>query len=256
MNTYTVSDILHYCNISVDKCSPIAKHPISCYDLTFVLKGSMMYIADNEKYVLCENDAILLPPGTVRQRFEGTRRVQYVSFNFKIFSDCELALPRFMKNAVDQDIRTLMGVFSQKHLSTRYNSRERLCNLLNYILYELLNTVELKSNDPQVIKIERFIDDNIFGRITLDMIAQHVHLSKEYVAYLFKKHMGITVIDYVNEKKMILAKNMIQTGEMSLKDVAENLGYENYGYFSRLFKKHFNTSPISFKKNSEQRTVI
>lgn len=248
MNAYIVRDILHYCNISVDRCSQIAKKSISCYDLTFVLKGSMMYVANGEKYVLCENDAILLPPGTVRQRFEGTRKVQYVSFNFKIFPDSEVALPLFMEGAVNQDIRTLMGMFSQRHLSPHYNSKEKLCNILNYILYELMNAVELKSNDPHVIKIQRFIDDNIFGRITLDMIAQNVHLSKEYVTYLFKKNVGMTVIDYVNEKKMILAKNMIQTGEMSLKDVAENLGYENYGYFSKVFKRHFNASPIKFKK--------
>ena len=154
----------------------------------------------------------------------------------------------FLKNTITRDIRTLIGIFSQRHLSPLYNSKEKLCNILNYILFEILDTISLKSNHPEIIRIEKFIDENISGRITLTMISEHVHLSKEYISYIFKKNVGKTVIEYVNERKMMLAKNMIQAGEMSMKDIAENLGYENYGYFSRTFKKHFRTSPSHFKK--------
>ena len=85
-------------------------------------------------------------------------------------------------------------------------------------------------------------------RITLSMISEHVHLSREYVAYIFKRETGKTVIEYINERKMLLAKDMIQNGNLTLGEVAERLGFENYGYFSRCFKKHFNTSPKSYQK--------
>jgi YesN/AraC family two-component response regulator len=209
----------------------------------------MIYVADDKTYVLNENDAILLPPGTVRQRMAGAQKVQYVSFNFQIFPNCELSIPPFLKNVITQDIRKLINVFSQRHLSPKYYSKEKLCNLLNYILFELFDAVSLESNHTEVIKIEKFIEENITQKITLTMLSDHVHLSKEYIAYIFKKNVGKTVIEYVNETKMMFAKYMIQEGILSLRDIAENLGYENYGYFSRVFKKHFNTSPIEFKKS-------
>lgn len=249
MNAYIVKDISHYCYISVNRCTRISKFVIPYYDLTFVLKGSMTYLADDQEYTLKENDAILLPPGTARQRLEGTQKVQYVSFNFQIYENSELFVPPFLKNVITQDIRKLISVFSQSHLSPLYHSKEKLHNVLNYILFEIFNAASFQSNHPEVIKIEKFIDENISKKITLRTVSEYVHLSKEYVAYIFKKNVGKTVIEYINERKMLLAKNMIQSGEMSLGDIAKNLGYENYGYFSRIFKKHFNTSPGHFKKS-------
>ncbi len=252
MTAYFVKKISHYCNISVNRCTQIPQTVISYYDLTFVLKGSMHYTVNGKSYVLNENDAILLPPGSKRQRAEGIQKVHYVSFNFQTFPECELPVPIFLENIITQDIRKLIAVFSQQHISPLYHSKEKLFNVLNYILFEILDAVDLKSNHPEVKKIRKFIDENVSKKITLQMLGDHVHLSKEYVAYIFKKNVGKTVIEYVNERKMMLAKNMIKNEKMSLKDVAENLGYENYGYFSRVFKKHFNTTPIQFKNSNDQ----
>jgi len=69
-------------------------------------------------------------------------------------------------------------------------------------------------------------------------------LTKEYTAYLFKKEIGKTIIDYINERKMVIAKNMIDSGQAYLKDVALSLGFENYSYFSKLFKKYYDTTPV------------
>ena len=59
---------------------------------------------------------------------------------------------------------------------------------------------------------------------------------------------GKTVTDYVGERKMLLAKGMIQAGEHSLQEIAAELGFENYAYFSRLFKRHFHVTPMELKK--------
>ena len=61
--------------------------------------------------------------------------------------------------------------------------------------------------------------------------------------------MGKTLTDYVNERKMLLAKELILNGEMSLTDISTYLGFDNYNYFSRLFKQYLGITPISLKKN-------
>ena len=97
------------------------------------------------------------------------------------------------------------------------------------------------------MKIERFIEENITKKITLDMICKRFHFTKEYLSYLFKKNTGKTLIGYVNERKMRIAKDMIQYGEIPLNEIAERLGYSNYSYFSRLFSKQFNAPPHKFR---------
>ena len=75
------------------------------------------------------------------------------------------------------------------------------------------------------------------------MLSDHVHLSEEYISYIFKKNTEKTVIEYINEHKMILAKQMIEEGTLSLKEISESLGFEHYGYFSRVFKNRFHIPP-------------
>ena len=248
MTPYIVSDIRHYCNVSLSGCSRIHPHTIDYYDLTFVTKGTMTYFANGEKCEMHENDAILFPPGTLRERLDGDQKVEYVSFNFYVLPDFELKTPLFMKSVITHDIRKLIDVFPQKRLSTLYSSKEKLANLLNYIIFEILESVSLESNNPDIIKIKKFVEENICTKITLKMLSEHVHLTEEYISFIFKKHTGKTVIEYVNERKMILAKRMIDNREISLKEISETLGFENYGYFSRVFKKHFSAPPAKIKK--------
>ncbi len=250
MTAYPVKDLIHFCNINVKKSIEIGEQIISYYDLTFVLKGKLVYHINGERYEVCKNDAILLSPGTLRSREELCEDVSYASFNFKVYDGICLPDSPFLSSVVTDEIRVLLSAFSQSHLSSLYHSEEKLKNMLNYILFEIIDTVELKSNDKNTVKMIKYIDEHISEHITLSMISENVHLSREYTSYLFKKELGKTVIEYINERKMLIAKNMIQAGNMSLCDIAESLGYENYGYFSRSFKKHFNTSPKQYRSIS------
>jgi two-component system response regulator YesN len=83
----------------------------------------------------------------------------------------------------------------------------------------------------------------------LDDLSEELHLSKEYISRTFKKETDKTIIGYINEQKMFLAKELITNHNMSLVNVATQLGYDDYNYFSRIFKKHFSTAPNMFKKN-------
>ncbi len=252
MTAYPVTELLHFCNISVKKSLEMGEQIINYYDLTFVLRGRLVYYINGKKCELLKNDAILLPPGTRRSRVGLCEDVSYASFNFKVEDGFKLPDSLFLPSLVNEEMRTLLSAFSQSHLSPLYHSEEKLKNLLNYMLFEISDVLELKSNDKNIAAIIKYIDAHISERIALEDIAREVHLSREYLSYLFKKQLGKTVIEYVNERKMLIAKNMLQTGNMSASDIAESLGFENYGYFSRVFKKHFNTSPKRYKAISKR----
>ena len=249
MDAYIVKDIVFYCNTSAKACSEMKETILDFYDLTFVIKGEMTYIINGHKYLLQENDAILLPPGTLRQRISGNTSVKYVSFNFHVFDDTKLPQKIFMKNIITHDILKIISFCSHNHISRQYRSKEKLTNILNYILLEIQNILDIESNNPHVIKIVQFINTHITEPISLDDVSKHITLSKEYTSAIFKKETGKTVTEYINERKLMLAKEMIQSQKLSLTAIAENLGFENYSYLSKLFKKHHGKSPKQFSKN-------
>ena len=247
MKNYIVKELRHYCNISVDHCTAIGTELIDFYDLTFVCSGSMTYIANGKTINLGKNDAMFLRPGTERVRLQGTEPVKYVSFNFYMYPDEELPFDEYMPNCISAEIKNLAANFSQSHLLPYYHSREKVTNMLNYILFELLDIVSLGTGNEHVVKIAKYVDEHITGKISLKEVSDHVGLSREYTATVFKKEMGKTVTDFINERKMMLAKEMVLEGELPLTDIAASLGYENYNYFSRLFKRYFDKTPISVK---------
>ncbi len=246
-----VSELVHYGKVYTKKSMELLPTKIEFNELTLVLSGRLEYIINGTEYVLHENDMIFLPIGTLRQRRSLSVPTQYVSFNFLSKISDKLDFDIFMQGAVSKDIRGILSVFSQEKLSLLYHSKEKATCVLNYILYELLDNKSLGSNNYHITKALGYIHENIKSPITLDTLSRHLHLSREYTATLFKKELGKTVSEYVNEKKMQIAKNMINEGVWELREIAEQLGYENYGYFSRLFKRQFNILPSRVAKQEK-----
>lgn len=249
MNSYIVSDVIYYCNRSVSHCSSLEDRALSYYDFTFILSGSITYLVNNEKITIESGDAIFLRPGDSRCRVEGKAPVHYISFNF--LSDNEKMLPfgRIMKKCISEDIRRLISVYPPQHLVERFHAKEKCQNILNYILLELYDLHKLRSTNEHVIKIIKYIDEHITERMSLRDISEHFHLSKEHTSYIFKREMGIQLVSYINEQKALLAKRMIMRGEMALAEISDYLGFENYDYFSKTFKKYIGITPLKLKKN-------
>ena len=187
MIAYIVKDLLHYCNVSLKSVSAIESLPINYYDLTFVLKGEMTYIVNKKEYVLSENDAVLIPPGALRERRSSNEIVKYVSFNFTANEGAELPSNVYLKGIISHDIRSLCQIFSASHISDIYSTREKVINLFNYILLEINDAIELESNNKHIIDIIKFINEHISEPITLSVVSDKVNLTKEYVSHIFKK---------------------------------------------------------------------
>jgi len=243
-----VKDVIHYCNVCLEKCGEIFPHTIPYYDFTFMLEGTMVYYANDTKIVLQKNDAIFLPPGTLRAREAGSAQVRFVSFNFTVLDGVNFGFPIYMQDCINQNILKLVSVYPPSHLSFFYHAKEKCVNMLNYILYELLDAEAIKCDNEHVSKMLYYIEEHITEDLRLQKISEHMNLSKEYTSYIFKKETGKTLTDYVNERKILLAGELIQNGEMSLSEIAAYLGFENYNYFSRVFKRYMEISPVTFKK--------
>ncbi len=243
-----VSEMIYYSNMSVECCFDIPSHKIEYYELTFILKGTMTYYANGEKIVLKKDDAVFLKPGTIRSRERGEGHVHYISFNFLVKPEVNLPFDKHLKNIVNDDIKKLVSVLHFKHILDKFHSKEKCLNILNYILYEIIDFTKLKSSNEYVVRIFNYIAEHLNEKISLKDVAEFIHLSKEYTAYIFKRETGTTLSAYINEQKILISKKLILKENMTLNEISAHLNFVNYYYFSKTFKRYTGMSPSQYKK--------
>lgn len=100
---------------------------------------------------------------------------------------------------------------------------------------------------PQIVrKCVQYITAHTHDNITLEQLAEGSEYSKEYIAKLFRKHMGMSVSDYIRKTKIDEAKELLHKG-VSCGEVACILNYTSQSYFIRQFKKQTGLTPKLFQ---------
>lgn len=84
-------------------------------------------------------------------------------------------------------------------------------------------------------------------KIDINELAKMCYTSPSTFRRKFKKATGMSPIEYKNKLKIIKASELLKTGEYSVKEAAKEVNIEDIYYFSKMFKKHMNTTPSSLK---------
>lgn len=120
--------------------------------------------------------------------------------------------------------------------------------LSNEIQATRKNTIKLLIEKAVVFIHEHFTD----MAISLEVVADHLHLSQEYLSRQFKKEMQVTFIHYLTDVRLNKAKRLIEETNSKNFEVAEAVGYNEANYFSYSFKKYFGISPSQYRKSLKQ----
>ena len=94
--------------------------------------------------------------------------------------------------------------------------------------------------------IADYLSENCEQNISLEELAAHFYLSKYYVCRTFKEITGYTVTEYTNIHRIRKAKRLLEETDMSISEIAHELGYESLTYFERMFKSFMTISPVSY----------
>jgi len=93
-----------------------------------------------------------------------------------------------------------------------------------------------------------YIASNLDKKLSAEQIASKANMSKYHFQRLFSDLMGETLNQYVLHRRLEgAAKTLVSEKSMNITTVAANSGFDNHSYFSRVFKKHFNISPVDFR---------
>ncbi|MEZ8039281.1 helix-turn-helix domain-containing protein [Vibrio sp. 1F263] len=118
------------------------------------------------------------------------------------------------------------------------------------------NQLPVKVFTSEVIN---FVMDNINKEIRETEIAEKCHCSTTYFSKKFHLHFGVSFRDFVCDKRILLAKKLIEADtESKIAVIAYQCGYKDVSYFSRIFKKRTGVTPASYRRactdNGKQRT--
>jgi two-component system response regulator YesN len=104
-----------------------------------------------------------------------------------------------------------------------------------------------KRSDKFVYMAKRYINEHYREKLTLSEIAEYLKISPGYLSSSFSRYMNQTVSDYIAEVKIEHAKELINSGQYLIYEIADQLGFENAYYFSKVFKKVTGMAPKNYE---------
>ena len=118
---------------------------------------------------------------------------------------------------------------------------------------EIETEEKLKSNEPESLlrQIDQYVEKNYCKKITLDDIADTLHVNRSYLSRYYKNKKGINLFEDILNRRVEAAKEYLRTTDMRTYEISEAVGVEDAGYFSKMFKKITGVSPKEFRKREQ-----
>ena len=101
---------------------------------------------------------------------------------------------------------------------------------------------------PEIKRALAYIDKHLYQNPSLRDISDYVYLSETYFSKLFKKEMGLTLVQYVNQRKLDQAKILLRESDTPIESIAKALGFSRPSYFSKIFKEAMADTPHGYRK--------
>lgn len=128
-----------------------------------------------------------------------------------------------------------------------------LDSAVNYIREILATRVAPKNYRVEIKKAIEYIEKFYVNEICVEDVANHININKVYFSQIFKKETGQNFIDFLTGIRMEKAKSLLVTTGNKIYDVAMAVGFENYRYFTKLFKDITGMTPVEYRKFNSDR---
>lgn len=260
---------------------PLRQNPVFQDEACFLYfnEGNSHITAPTEKVSIKENESVLLKCGTYfadlfQNSVSGICEVCVVHFFpdilEKIFKE---ELPFFVKqkksgnytyslsrkNVIDHFIESLNFYFDNPEMAKEEILHLKIKELVLLLLHtEAANTIlELYSYlfTPQKASISEVIESHLYSNLSLDQMAFLAGQSLSTFKREFKKHFDDTPANYIRNKRMKKAADLLINSSLTVSEISFRVGYEDSSYFSRLFCQKFSILPSDYRKSNQKQTI-
>ena len=123
-------------------------------------------------------------------------------------------------------------------------------NKFEYLL-KALRRRNTQNLSPTVKKAMHYMSEHFSENITLHDISNLVGVSVQYFSKIFKEEVGCNYVDWLNSLRINRAKELMESTQMTIKEVGFQVGYNDPNYFSRIFKRYEGIAPTEYVNRRE-----
>lgn len=171
-----------------------------------------------------------------------------------------VSIPPHLQKQVESILDCMLDTYSCKSQYKLTYLNLYLSLLLTVLADYLENTEKANDYDPlqgkKIKSIISHISTNLDSPLSLEGISRHFNINKYYLCRFFKENTGLSVIDFVNRKRILTAEKLITQNKHTITDISLMVGFNNLTHFERTFKKLTGSTPRNYKINSSHEISI
>lgn len=234
------------------------------YEINYINAGRCIMTIEDKNIALRQGECIIIPP-SYRHSFmvDGLQKCQITQFEFK---SCDVnkrsaSLMLFTSEQPFFKIVNCTDVLESMSSMYAYSNCESYSEY-NKLLFDLemqkffvilsmhidqTNLLRQKCENSILEAVLAYIDGHYEQDISLEELAQHHKISSRYLRKIFMEHVGFSAVEYLTMLRIESAKDLLKNTSISISDIAMNVGYNSFQYFSMMFKKKTGISPKDFR---------
>ena len=252
-----------------------AQHSVLEENLEFKTEGdnfSRLYLLEGGKFELSingvrqtvnKNTMCIVPSGSkMKYRCRSDVSIKWIHFIAILSNSIDMLRHYSIDKYIFQDVAgKYVAAFDELILNFSLSDpliaivcAENISKLLHFVATE--SNATLRKVDMGIIsrlqKAVDFIDDNISKPIKVSELAKIAHLSQGHFSRLFKTYYDNSPSDFILQRKLDLAKQLLITSEMPISGISERLGFYDLFHFSKTFKHYIKMPPSKYRKLQKQ----
>ena len=228
-------------------------HMHHCFEILCVTEGEMTAEVDGIPYLLAAGESLLIFPNQIHSmRTPEGRQSRHILclFSARLVS----AFTEKTSSKIPDSNLFSLNDFYIRQMKSLSGSKIALKGFLYSVCGIFDESASYRSTDdrpPMLLHtVFRFVESNYTQACTLYDLSRHTGYDYAYLSRFFKKNVGISYNDYVNQYRISEACYLLQNREMTILDIASECGFNTVRSFNRHFKEQLNLTPAEYRKRS------
>ncbi|KGX93830.1 AraC family transcriptional regulator [Pontibacillus halophilus JSM 076056 = DSM 19796] len=176
------------------------------------------------------------------------------SLKNSLIASCTLFTRALIKGGIDPEVAFNLSDAYILHIEKLDDT-----SLLETLEYDMLRDFILVLKEEDQLKYSKivnraisYINEHLIDDLSLEVIAHHSFVSPSYLSHLFKKEAGISIIQFINQKRIEESKYFLLHTETPISEISTMFQFCNQSYFTSLFKKYTGVTPKEFREDLEK----
>ena len=238
-------------------------HTHSHTELFYIVGGKGQFLIEDQAFPVDVNNLVIINPNVTHTEASlNAQPLEYIVLgidgielvNSKSTNGRYCILDSSESMEISSCLRNIL-----REMELKNTGYEDICQAYMEILIIRLmrNTALAVPEEPQTISgnrqcaaVRRYIDLHFKEALTLEQLSEEAHMNKYYLSHAFKREYGVSPINYMISRRIEESKYLLAETDLSLSQIAQLLGFSSLSYFSQVFRRTQDSSPMEYRQNT------